>query len=131
LLATYWLLLMIGTHIPASVVGSPLIWDKLVHWAAYAGLAGLLVLVVQSRYGLNLRRYTVVFLIVGGYGAIDELAQLPIPGRNADFQDWVANLLGAASGLIIFRVVSTLVSFRRPGSIRPWARPNAPRDRSV
>ncbi len=129
LLATYWLLLMIGTHVPSPAAGSPIIWDKLVHWAAYAGLAVLLALVVQSRYGLNLRRYTVICLIAGGYGAIDELAQLPIPGRSADFQDWVADLLGVASGLILFRGVSTLISFRSPRSIRPQVPPSAPRDR--
>jgi len=112
LLATYWLLLMIGTHVPSSAAGSPLIWDKLVHWAAYAGLASLLALVVQSRYGLNLQRYVAILLIAGGYGAIDELAQLPIPGRYADFQDWIANLLGAVSGLIIFRMMATLISSR-------------------
>jgi VanZ family protein len=108
LLAVYWLLLMIGTHVPSAAIGSPLIWDKLVHWAAYTGLGVLLMVVVQSRCGLNLRRYAVVFLIAGGYGAIDELAQLPIPGRNADLHDWFADLLGVASGLIIYRLVSTL-----------------------
>jgi VanZ family protein len=129
LLAAYWLLLMIGTHVPASAGGSPVIWDKLVHWAAYAGLAVLLALVVQSRYGLSLRRYTVICLIAIGYGAIDELAQLPIPGRNADFHDWVADLLGVASGLILFRILSTLISLRCPRSIRPRVRPSALRDR--
>lgn len=123
MLATYWLLLMIGTHVPSSANGSPLIWDKLLHFAAYAGLASLLALVVKSRYDMNLSRYTAIFLIAGVYGAIDELAQLPIPGRNADFRDWLANLLGAVSGLIFFRLVAMLFAshFTRRNSRRRGA----------
>ena len=42
------------------------------------------------------------------FGAIDELTQIPVPGRVGDRLDWLADSLGAASGVCLFLFLHTL-----------------------
>ena len=83
-LAVYWLALSVSTHMPSGVVPHPRAWDKLFHFAAYGGLTFLLAWPATVRSGQSVRTYVLLFVIVACYGAVDELGQIPIPGRTAD-----------------------------------------------
>jgi len=98
-LAVYWLALFTSTHVPARCLGQVQIWDKLAHFVSYAVLTLLLVLAVAARRPLTWVTYGWVLLVVALYGAVDEIGQKFVPGRTADVQDWLADLLGAVLGL--------------------------------
>jgi VanZ family protein len=104
LLAGYWLLLVVSTHVPPRTAGLPADQlDKLAHFAAYALLAWLLAMAWESSTGrLNLRHLKFLWLVVVAYGIIDELTQ-PLMGRTASIADWLADAAGAAVGLILFQ----------------------------
>jgi VanZ family protein len=69
------------------------IWDKVLHFTAYFGLALLATL------GWGLRRSLVwVFLGVSVLGGALELLQLYV-GRDGEWLDQLANMLGAAAGM--------------------------------
>ncbi len=109
-LAVYWTALCVGTHIPATAAGLPVqVSDKLIHSVAYAGLAFLLALVLP-RLGLRRwRLYVMALLIAACYGALDELGQIPIPGRCADISDWYADVAGAVAGVALHWLAIRLV----------------------
>jgi len=79
------------------------VWDKLLHFTAYFGLAGLAALSLKSRR-------TLVYAVLGliAFGGLLEIAQ-GMTGRDADLLDEVANtlgaILGAFAGLIFLRLV--------------------------
>ena len=74
------------------------------HLAAYAGLAFLLVAAVGG-FRPGFRALLSCVVIIVAYGAVDELSQLPIPGRHGDLWDWLADLCGASLGLIAYFLV--------------------------
>lgn len=97
-LASYWISMYVGTHLPRlpqAIAGQS---DKLMHVGAYAGLAFLLALWNGSRGSLSMRRIGSLWLLVAGYGVFDEVTQ-PLFGRYAEFFDWTADIVGAAIGL--------------------------------
>jgi len=69
-------------------------WDKGAHFLVFLALAGSL------GFGLGRGRVRLVLLLVIGFAGFDELRQLHLPGRSADWGDfWVdvsAALLGVA-----------------------------------
>ena len=108
LLAAYWIALFLVTHVPLpprvpSVAGA----DKVFHAGAYAGLAFLLALLAALRVAPSWRQYTKIFALVAAYGAIDELLQIPV-GRTCDVWDWLADIAGAAAGLLVFAIAASL-----------------------
>lgn len=44
-----------------------------------------------------------VFAVLAVYAAIDELTQIPV-GRTGSVNDWLADVVGAAIGLVLFAV---------------------------
>lgn len=68
--------------------------DKLVHAAAYAGLA--LLLRARLAAGGSRRAAALAIVVAVGYGAAIEGVQGLLPWRRADGWDLVANLIGAA-----------------------------------
>ena len=44
-------------------------------------------------------------IIASVYGIFDELHQLLIPGRSAEFLDWLADFFGAMTGVLIARFI--------------------------
>ena len=100
ILVIYWISMYVGTHVPTlpSVIADHA--DKLIHCCAYGGLAFLLILAIGSRRSVTFRQLIFVWLFVAGYGVFDEVTQ-PLVGRHADFVDWVADIFGAAIGLLI------------------------------
>jgi VanZ family protein len=86
-------------------------FDKLQHLLAYAVLAGAAAL-WTSRETWERRAFTVLLctaLAASAYGAVDEIHQYFVPGRDCNFWDWLADILGAFLGagaaLIIARGV--------------------------
>ena len=105
-------LILIATSIPipgqlASV--SPTGADKLVHFTMYGVLGWL------TARGLgfpSMRTLLPAFLLVAGFGAIDEWHQRFIPGRSTDRADLVADIVGAGVGVLAFQA-----AFRRRESL--------------
>ena len=99
----YWLAMFVGTHLPIRTTplhGPPS--DKLQHLAAFAGLAfllcGLGTLTSISRW----RRYVGVAIVIAVYGMVDELSQSLVRERTPDVFDWLADVAGAAVGIVVF-----------------------------
>jgi VanZ family protein len=91
-----WPLLIAGLIFVASsrarVAGPGLtaIDDKFAHFAVYGLLATLV-----CRVGGGGRAALVAVVVTSAFGASDEWHQSYVPGRMADFGDWVADTLGA------------------------------------
>ena len=105
LLGVYWIALVVGTHLPPAVVQLPPDQsDKLWHFGGYLGLAFLLASAWQASSGrLNGRHLRLLWIAIAVFAVADELTQLLV-GRDASAGDWLADVLGAATGLILFRV---------------------------
>ena len=70
--------------------------DKVLHFAAYAGLGGLL-----AYGGAPAALGPLPLIAIGSlYGASDEIHQSFVPGRTPDPLDWVADTLGAIAGVL-------------------------------
>ncbi len=97
-----------------SVAGA----DKVLHFAAYAGLAVLCARAFRRRWpglspwGLG----NLSLLAVALYGLTDEFHQAFVPGRTADPWDWLADILGAAAGTLAYLLAARRRS--RPGPPR-------------
>lgn len=104
-LILYWIILFIGTSMPSDELSSFLTFsDKLKHFIAYMGLAFLLSLNLhfQEKWkNLAVYAFVYTFIICTSYGVFDELHQILVPNRSAEFLDWVADLFGSCTGLII------------------------------
>ena len=107
MLVCYWLLLFVGTHLPGRLVHGIRFSDKFLHLGAFAGLAFLLAYAFSGRRPTP-ARLMLVAVVASCYGAFDELSQLLIPSRTADFYDWIADMLGVGLGILTY---TTLVSW--------------------
>lgn len=87
------------TSLPVDLVSGT---DKIAHFAAYAVLGLLLA------YGAGvLGRSPLVAVALGWlYGALDEFHQSFVPGRAAEFGDWVADAFGTLAGVGLFLLVA-------------------------
>jgi VanZ family protein len=104
MLAVYWIAIFVGTHVPHGVHGVGRVNDKVLHFGAYAGLAFLLAAALTSmrvRFGSLLLPIAIAAI----YGCVDELSQMAVAGRHAEFTDWAADVFGAGLGVSIFCVV--------------------------
>jgi len=91
--AIVWISAFVATHLPSEQVIGLNLSDVLLHVLGYIGLttAFYLSLVV---WGVNrLLRWMLVPVVMGIYGAFDELTQ-PFFGRQAAWSDYLANLAG-------------------------------------
>ncbi|MEX0818140.1 MAG: VanZ family protein [Pirellulaceae bacterium] len=116
-LGVYWIAIFVGTHMPHGVRGPVKVHDKVLHFGAYAGLAFLLaaaLTTMRMRYAALL----LPLIVAAIYGCIDELSQNAVPGRQADFADWVADVLGAGVGVLTFAIISLALArlFAPPAS---------------
>lgn len=101
-LGLYWIVLFAATHWPNPWPGGegPKYPDKLVHGTAYFGLTVLLTATLGIRVGGAWGRWAICYLIVAAYGLADEFTQ-PWVGRDFDWHDWRADLIGAALGVLL------------------------------
>ena len=101
----YFIALFVGTHIPQVPQGlTPGLSDKPLHFLAYGGLAFLIAARWSCSRRMTGRHHVLLWLIIAGYGALDELLQIPV-GRNAEFADWVMDISGATTGLLASAIV--------------------------
>ena len=79
-------------------------WDKLQHIAAYA-IMGVLLHRAASTSPIAPGGPFVQALVIGAaYGALDEYHQKFVPGRNMDFGDWLADMLGLLIGIAAMEI---------------------------
>lgn len=75
------------------------LWDKKLHFAAYAALAATLAYATARSELGSTRRLLAIVGIAIGYGIAIELLQAPLPDRYFSYADMAANALGAILGL--------------------------------
>ena len=93
-LATHWP----GAKLPLPVPKLP--WDKLLHFAAFVVLGATIGLSLAARRRAGIVTMLCAWLAIGLYGLFDELTQ-PLVGRDREWLDWGADLLGAICGLLL------------------------------
>lgn len=116
----YMLLIWAVSSIPVQVDFSRIPFrDKGVHFTEYAMLGALFVHALRT--SLPKRHWLFAFAIAAFattlWGAIDEIHQAFVPGRNSDVHDLIADGLGAMAGAAIYLIVRSRrerVSLTRP-----------------
>jgi VanZ family protein len=104
-------LILIATSVPVPgtlASEAPIGADKLVHIALYGVLGWLTHRAVET---VSARAAIRVFIVTSLLGAVDEWHQRFIPGRSPATADWVADTIGAATGILAFQTAR-----RRRGS---------------
>ena len=76
---------------------------------AYAGLAFLLSWAWSTRRPFGWPGALFALCVAAGYGGLDELTQLFIPGRDCDVVDWLYDVVGTLTGIGAFLVVDWCV----------------------
>jgi VanZ family protein len=72
--------------------------DKVVHFTMYGVLGGL---VARAMELMSTRRFAIVLCAIAAFAAADEWHQQWIPDRGADVRDWMADIAGAAAGVVV------------------------------
>ncbi len=108
LLVCYWVALATATHVPKLPTVALGTGDKTAHFVAYAALALALSVAWHARWPWAGRAPLWVWLLASAYGAVDELTQIPVPGRYGEWRDWLADLLGAMIGVMTFTLFHTV-----------------------
>ena len=103
----YWPAIFILTHIPISraVLKHLHASDKTLHYLAYLVLVFLLWFAISPNRKVNWRRAAAwwVLFVMAGYGVVDEWLQGYV-GRNPNIKDFLADLAGAMTGLILLSI---------------------------
>lgn len=113
-LILYWILIFYLTHRPTG--GTFGVQDKIAHFGAYGVLATLLFLVTLAGRSSIMRTALFVLVCCASYGIADELLQMLVPPRTADFKDWVADVLGASTAVAVCSLATWLYGLRRSES---------------
>lgn len=107
-LIIHWVSIFILTSLPSESLPSVEISDKLNHFLAFFVLGFFLNLTLkyQTKFP-NLKKniLLITIIVASGYGLLDELHQLLVPGRSAEVLDWVADFIGALSGSLLAEVI--------------------------
>jgi VanZ family protein len=82
------------------------------HFIGYALLATLLIraLAGATWRGVTARAGWLAVLGASAYGVTDEIHQVFVPGRSATVEDWVADTLGAVTGVLLVRAAARIRS---------------------
>jgi VanZ family protein len=95
--------------------------DKLLHFGAYGLLSALLYLNLyfQNKFEL-LSNYSAFFtvLIASVYGLLDEIHQMFVPGRSAEFLDWLADFSGSLLAVLITSYLIKKIKAYEPKKVR-------------
>ncbi len=113
----YSVLIFVGSSIPGLAPPGPeaLPKDKIAHFVEYFILGVLLARGVVWREGWSMLAFLVA--IGATVGAVDEVYQSYVPGRDMSTADWAADTVGAATGISAF----AFTRWRRAGA-RPVQR---------
>jgi VanZ family protein len=109
----YWIALATLTHVPKLPTVRLAPGDKTAHYVAYAILAFLLSWVWTASGRAFPKGMLVVLPVTILYGAIDELTQIPVPGRYGEWYDWYADTTGAVTGTLLFWASQRLLKWSR------------------
>ena len=93
---------------PEEIPSIPYV-DKVLHFAAYALLGGLLLRALKTLpLKENLRLIMILGIILSSlYGISDEIHQHYVPYRNADIMDALADIIGSIFGVYIYQSIWT------------------------
>lgn len=75
--------------------------DKIGHFAVFAALATSLARLPEFRRPGS-RGPLLAFLLASLYGGLDEWRQSFTPGRTVEFDDWIADTLGALTATLLY-----------------------------
>ena len=105
-LAVYWPLLFLSTHLPRlpHIPLGPS--DKVLHYLAYLILTLLFWLARfgSQRPSFRKARLYKIIILFSLYGAMDEITQRFV-GRCCDIEDWVADICGSLTALLLLYVL--------------------------
>lgn len=101
----------------AAPGGSSPLWDKQLHFLAYAGLTVATAYATATWQRADRRRVAVVLLAVLGYGLGIELVQSTLPVRQFSSLDLLANVIGVTLGAVWFVAERYVVYRQLPGEI--------------
>lgn len=76
--------------------------DKLIHIGEYLIFGILVGQVIAFRVTARSRIFLFTLLLAGAFGALDEVYQTLIPGRDNSYADWIADLMGVIAGSSLF-----------------------------
>ncbi|MCA9576817.1 MAG: VanZ family protein [Polyangiales bacterium] len=90
-------------HLQAQIIEQLPFRDKLVHTIEYAVLGGLCAYATRRTWPLHaaLRTSLLGAFLAVAFGVSDEIHQSFVPGRNADVNDILADVLGASLGVLV------------------------------
>jgi len=114
LAALYWAGMFVATHLPirTTPIGDPYSLDKLQHLTAFAALAALLN-ALAAAIGLRSWNHSVAIVcFIAVYAMVDEATQ--VSPRQPEVLDWVADVIGASAGVVLFSVFSRLRTSTSP-----------------
>lgn len=101
----YVVILFTATHVPTPTTFGFSWMDKVEHFCAYSTLTLFVLVGWELTVGeLQAKHYFAMWLAGTFYAAFDEITQIPV-GRTCDVNDWAADLLGIAIGLIAFGMI--------------------------
>jgi VanZ family protein len=112
-LLVYWPTIFILAHIPIpKFVYDARVSDKAIHVLVYLILVFLFWFIVSPTKRVNWRKAPVwcVLIAMVAYSIADEVLQIYV-NRNCDIADFLANMAGVLTGLIIFTFVSFWSAF--------------------
>lgn len=98
--------------------------DKLIHFSVFGLIATV---VVRCRKPVTWAWALSAFLIVSGYGILDEFRQSFTPGRSVDSLDWIADTLGALVAILLYKLVpcyASLLETKIPSKTRQSGQEN-------
>ncbi len=123
LLAVYWVLIFIGTHLPPRALVPIRANDKLLHTVAFTGLSFLAAWAIPTRPSKPFKNVLLAVVACVVYAIFDELSQIPV-GRTADFRDFVADCVGISIGTSLYVTVRGIFSATGRTFLEPRKRPN-------
>ena len=98
--AVWWLAMLLVTSVPGDMVPAlPDLGfriDRVVHFGMYA-VQGVLIARALGRRAPTV--LLLAWLVLSVVGALDEVHQMWLPGREAEVGDWMMDALGAGTGL--------------------------------
>ncbi len=102
-LKIYWTILFILTTIPGNSLPKTIkISDKIEHLVAYSILAFLLSFAIHFKKKFSPTKIFIwCIILVSLYGGFDEIHQMFIPMRSAEWLDFLADFIGAILGTAI------------------------------
>ena len=100
------IIMAISWHLSSGIITNETITaisDKIIHIIAFTGLS------VAWTWWFSYKQWIrkpflygiIVILIVSAYGAIDEIHQSFVPGRDASISDWLVDTIGGILGALI------------------------------